>query len=140
MQDMEAMMNGDIDALSKVMSQQLGINKDFIAMVINCMQKNREGIKKNVRVIADLLKVNADLLEAFVDIASNEYNVKCDNLEKIQKVDGQLMLNIKMLFGALFPQIDMEILDGAIQFATQGDPSPLIDIFNHDDIPFKEMF
>lgn len=96
--DIEGCLSGNVDAIAKVTSQQMGINKDVVSFMMACMQKDKAGMVKNLKVMAEILKVNADVLIAFVEIAIGDYAFKIENVDSLQQVDGQLILNIKKLF------------------------------------------
>lgn len=119
----------------------MGVNQDVVQFMVSCMQKDKASMVKHLRVVAEMLKVNGDLLVAFVEIAIGDYTFKIEDVNSLQQVDGQLILNIKKLFQTLFPDIQVEILDGIVQLATQGDPSAFVDMFSdHFNLPYKEMF
>jgi hypothetical protein len=66
--DIEGMLDGDINSTSLVLSQQLGVNRNFVAFAISCMQKDINGIKVNIKPIADILKIQPELMVVLIEI------------------------------------------------------------------------
>jgi hypothetical protein len=60
-------------------------------------------------------------------------------LDEVQNVDGQLILNFKKLLQIIFPSFDIEIVDGLINTAIQGNLKPMIPYFPRES-PYSPIF